>query len=171
MEIKKLKPAFTDERGSIWDLVSDDTINHSGFLISKKNSIRGKHFHKEQPGEALLRPAYVLSNCSASIDNVDRVARRSQHIERKIEGCAPTIILLQTRRSEHEAQSDLDDMLRQVFLRASGVVFLHHIVAVVGDKPEEGTSPHACQAPLVHDLPAQEIDVVRGRLRVVAGTV
>ena len=54
MEIKKIKPSFIDERGSIWDLVSDDTIHHSGFLISKKNSIRGNHFHKEQKQYTLV---------------------------------------------------------------------------------------------------------------------
>jgi len=54
MEITKLQPAFVDERGSIWDLLSDDTIHHSGYLISKKNSIRGKHFHKQQKQYTLL---------------------------------------------------------------------------------------------------------------------
>ena len=37
MDKIKLKPAFTDERGSIWDIVSDETIHHSGYLISKKD--------------------------------------------------------------------------------------------------------------------------------------
>ena len=37
MEIKKLSPAFVDERGSIWDFLTDDTIHHCGYLISKKN--------------------------------------------------------------------------------------------------------------------------------------
>ena len=54
MEIIKLKPAFEDERGSIWDFLSDDTIHHSGYLISKKNSIRGKHFHKQQKQYTLV---------------------------------------------------------------------------------------------------------------------
>ena len=54
MEIIKLQPAFVDERGSIWDFLSDETIHHSGYLISKKNSIRGKHFHKEQKQYTLL---------------------------------------------------------------------------------------------------------------------
>ena len=54
MEIIKLNPAFVDDRGSIWDLLSDDTIHHSGYLISKKNSIRGKHYHKEQKQNTLL---------------------------------------------------------------------------------------------------------------------
>ena len=48
MDVTKLKPAFEDERGSIWDLLTDEEIHHVGFLISKKNSIRGKHYHKEQ---------------------------------------------------------------------------------------------------------------------------
>ena len=54
MEIKKLSPAFVDERGSIWDFLTDDTIHHCGYLISKKNSIRGKHFHKEQKQYTLV---------------------------------------------------------------------------------------------------------------------
>jgi dTDP-4-dehydrorhamnose 3,5-epimerase-like enzyme len=54
MEIIKLEPAFKDERGSIWDFLSDDTIHHSGYLISKKNSIRGKHFHKQQKQYTLI---------------------------------------------------------------------------------------------------------------------
>ena len=54
MDKIKLKPAFVDERGSIWDIVSDDTIHHSGYLISKKNSVRGKHFHKEQKQYTIL---------------------------------------------------------------------------------------------------------------------
>ena len=54
MDKIKLKPAFVDERGSIWDIVGDDIIHHSGYLISKKNSIRGKHFHKEQKQYTIL---------------------------------------------------------------------------------------------------------------------
>ena len=44
----KLKPTFEDERGSIWDILSSEEINHIGFLISKNGSVRGKHFHKIQ---------------------------------------------------------------------------------------------------------------------------
>ena len=48
MKIIKISPAFTDERGSIWDLLSGKNIHHVGFLTSKKGSIRGKHYHKKQ---------------------------------------------------------------------------------------------------------------------------
>lgn len=54
MEVKKIKSAFVDERGSIWDFLTNEEIHHIGFLISKKNSVRGKHFHKEQKQYTLL---------------------------------------------------------------------------------------------------------------------
>lgn len=54
MDKIKLKPAFVDERGSILDIVNDDTIHHAGYLTCKKNSVRGKHFHKEQKQYTIL---------------------------------------------------------------------------------------------------------------------
>jgi len=48
MEITKIKPAFTDERGSITDVLTNIKLDHVGIIISKKGSIRAKHFHKEQ---------------------------------------------------------------------------------------------------------------------------
>jgi dTDP-4-dehydrorhamnose 3,5-epimerase len=54
MDIIKLEPVFKDERGSIWDFLSDNTIHHSGYLISKKNSVRGRHFHKQQKQYTLV---------------------------------------------------------------------------------------------------------------------
>tara|TARA_B100000745_G_scaffold144459_1_gene94551 strand:+ start:345 stop:737 length:393 start_codon:yes stop_codon:yes gene_type:complete len=54
MKIIKIKPSFEDDRGSIWDFLTDDTVHHVGFLISKKSAIRGKHFHKEQKQYTLV---------------------------------------------------------------------------------------------------------------------
>lgn len=54
MEITKIEPAFVDERGSIWDLLTTEEVHHVGFLISKKGSIRGKHYHKEQKQYTLV---------------------------------------------------------------------------------------------------------------------
>lgn len=48
MDKKKISSAFDDDRGSIFDLLTDEDIHHIGYLITKKNSIRGKHYHKEQ---------------------------------------------------------------------------------------------------------------------------
>ena len=54
MDKIKIEPAFTDERGSIWDFLTNVEVQHVGFLISKKNSIRGKHYHKEQEQYTLV---------------------------------------------------------------------------------------------------------------------
>ncbi len=54
MEVKKINPVFTDERGSIWDFLTGEIIHHVGFIITKKGAIRGKHFHKEQKQYTLV---------------------------------------------------------------------------------------------------------------------
>ena len=54
MEIEKIKPVFVDERGSIWDFLTDETIQHVGFLVTRKGAVRGKHFHKEQKQYTLV---------------------------------------------------------------------------------------------------------------------
>ena len=54
MEIIKIEPAFVDGRGSIWDLLMNEQIDHIGMLTSKKGSIRGKHYHKKQKQYTLV---------------------------------------------------------------------------------------------------------------------
>lgn len=54
MKIMKIKPAFVDKRGSIWDLITNEKISHIGMLVSKKGSIRGKHYHKKQKQYTLV---------------------------------------------------------------------------------------------------------------------
>ena len=59
MEIRKISPAFEDDRGSIWDFLTDETVHHVGFLVSKKGAIRGKHFHKEQKQYTLVQKGKI----------------------------------------------------------------------------------------------------------------
>ena len=54
IKIIKIKSAFADERGSIWDLLGNEQINHIGMLLSEKDSIRGKHYHKKQKQYTLV---------------------------------------------------------------------------------------------------------------------
>ena len=46
VNIKKIKPVFEDDRGSIFDLVDKENISHVGMVTSKKGAIRGNHYHK-----------------------------------------------------------------------------------------------------------------------------
>ncbi len=54
MEIIKIEPAFTDNRGSLWDLLTKQNVSHIGMLTSKKGSIRAKHYHKIEKQYTLI---------------------------------------------------------------------------------------------------------------------
>ena len=41
------KKIFRDNRGIIADVIYKNQINHIGYICSKKNSIRGNHYHKK----------------------------------------------------------------------------------------------------------------------------
>lgn len=47
LEIKKIIPVHSDERGSIADIIDDENIQHVGRISCKKGSIRGSHYHKQ----------------------------------------------------------------------------------------------------------------------------
>ena len=64
-----MKPAFEDQRGSIWDFLTDETIHHIGLLITKKDTIRGKHFHKEQKQYTLVLSGKIRVTAKNLHDN------------------------------------------------------------------------------------------------------
>ncbi len=45
--VRKIKPAFVDERGKISNLL-DASIEHVALITSKAGSIRGNHYHPNQ---------------------------------------------------------------------------------------------------------------------------
>ena len=74
LDITQIKPAFEDERGSIWDFLTDENVHHIGFLISKKGAVRGKHYHKKQEQYTLVLKGKIkvvtkdLKNDNSSIE-------------------------------------------------------------------------------------------------------
>lgn len=56
MELIKLIPAFTDDRGSITDLISDDTVNAVTLITFAKGAVRANHYH-----EHTIQWNYVIS--------------------------------------------------------------------------------------------------------------
>ena len=46
MQVIELKPAHEDERGSITDLIGDDTINAVTVITFKKGAVRANHYHE-----------------------------------------------------------------------------------------------------------------------------
>ncbi|RZD48492.1 MAG: hypothetical protein CXT78_01150 [Thaumarchaeota archaeon] len=73
MEITKIEPAFEDERGSIWDFLTDENIHHIGFLISKKDSVRGSHYHKEQKQYTLVTKGKIKVTVKDLQDNDSKI--------------------------------------------------------------------------------------------------
>ena len=75
MKITKIEPAFVDERGSIWDFLTNDEIHHVGFLISRKGSMRGKHYHKEQRQYTLVLNGKVRIITKNLLDGNSKIER------------------------------------------------------------------------------------------------
>lgn len=46
--VQKIKPAHTDERGAIIDILEDVPIKHVGLVAFEKGVVRGNHYHKKQ---------------------------------------------------------------------------------------------------------------------------
>lgn len=47
MKKKKISVSFKDQRGIIKDIFYKENINHVAYISSKKNVIRGNHYHKK----------------------------------------------------------------------------------------------------------------------------
>lgn len=47
MNIKKIKPSFSDKRGSITDILVNAPMDTVTFIESKKGAVRGNHYHKK----------------------------------------------------------------------------------------------------------------------------
>jgi len=75
IEITKIEPAFIDERGSIWDFLTNDKINHVGFFTSKKKSIRGQHYHKEQKQYTLVLRGQVSITTKNLLDENAKIEK------------------------------------------------------------------------------------------------
>jgi len=59
--IKKIEPAFSDERGVISNVL-EEPIKHVAIITSKAGSIRGNHYHPEQ-----IQYVYLVSGKYESI--------------------------------------------------------------------------------------------------------
>lgn len=47
MEIKKIKPAHSDDRGDIADIMYREPVDHIAVITSTKGAVRANHYHKE----------------------------------------------------------------------------------------------------------------------------
>ena len=79
MEIIDLKTAFEDQRGTITDLISDDTINAVTLITFASGAVRANHYH-----ERTIQWNYILSGEVLLVtqmpggERIERVLRKGE---------------------------------------------------------------------------------------------
>jgi quercetin dioxygenase-like cupin family protein len=81
MEIIKLIPAFTDARGSIIDLIGDDTINAVTVITFAKGAVRANHFHKKTiQWNYVISGEILLATQTPGQERVERILRKGDFV-------------------------------------------------------------------------------------------
>lgn len=47
MEVRKIVPVFSDDRGNIIDILKQNAVEYATLITSKKHAVRANHYHKE----------------------------------------------------------------------------------------------------------------------------
>ena len=72
VQIQKLKATFADDRGAIYDIFNGEGIRHVGHVTSKKDSVRGNHYHKKELEYMyIVRGKFKLLAKDVSRDNAE----------------------------------------------------------------------------------------------------
>lgn len=74
--IKKIEPAFEDERGAISNIL-EEPITHVAIITSKKGAIRANHYHPDQ-----VQYVYLISGSYESVSK--DLKNKNAKIERQI---------------------------------------------------------------------------------------
>ena len=74
--VKKIEPAFEDERGIIANIL-EKPISHIAIITSKKGSIRGNHYHPDQ-----VQYEYLISGRYESVSK--DINKKDSKVEKRI---------------------------------------------------------------------------------------
>ena len=47
MQVQKIKPSFSDERGDIVDILKQSVVEYATIITSRQGAVRANHYHKE----------------------------------------------------------------------------------------------------------------------------
>jgi len=76
MELIALKPAHTDARGSITDLIADDDINAVTLITFAKGAVRANHYHEHTvQWNYVIAGEILLATQMPGKDKVERVLK------------------------------------------------------------------------------------------------
>jgi quercetin dioxygenase-like cupin family protein len=118
MELIPLKPAFSDTRGSITDLISDNEINAVTLITFAKGAVRANHYHERTiqwnyviSGEILLvtqMPGMEKTEC---VLRPGDFAVTREHERHALKGLADSEVLILTKGPRAGSQYE-DDTFR-----------------------------------------------------------
>tara|TARA_B100001057_G_C22788286_1_gene926521 strand:+ start:934 stop:1323 length:390 start_codon:yes stop_codon:yes gene_type:complete len=79
----KILNTFKDKRGSISDIIYKDNINHITLIKSKKNVIRGNHYHKKSTQYAYVTKGkleYYYKNINNKKSRVKKIVLKENEM-------------------------------------------------------------------------------------------
>lgn len=104
MELIKLNPAFSDQRGSITDLISDDEINAITLITFTPNAVRANHYHEHTiqwnyvvRGEILLVTQFPGGEINEQILKAGDFAVTRENERHALKGISESEVLIITK--------------------------------------------------------------------------
>lgn len=118
MEIIELKPAHTDERGAITDLIAEEGINAVTVITFAKGAVRANHFHKHTvQWNYVMQGEVLLATQLPGGERVQRVLRKGdfavtrENESHALQGLTEAEVLILTRGPRAGSQYE-DDTFR-----------------------------------------------------------
>lgn len=118
MEVIDLKPAHTDERGAITDLISNEAIDAVTVITFAKGAVRANHYHKHTvQWNYVMSGEVLLATQQPGGERIERVLRKGEfavtreHESHALQGLSDAEVLILTRGPRAGSQYE-DDTYR-----------------------------------------------------------
>lgn len=115
MELIDLKPAFTDARGAITDLISDDEINAVTLITFAKGAVRANHYHERTiqwnyviRGEILLATQFPGGERQERVLKAGEFAVTRENERHALKGITESEVLILTKGPRAGTQYEND---------------------------------------------------------------
>lgn len=115
MELIDLKPAFTDARGAITDLISDDEINAVTLITFAKGAVRANHYHERTiqwnyviKGEILLATQFPGGERQERVLKAGEFAVTRENERHALKGLTEAEVLILTKGPRAGTQYEND---------------------------------------------------------------
>ena len=123
MDIIDLKPAFSDDRGHIIDLIDNEEINAVTIVTFTKGAVRANHYHKHTiQWNYVMRGEILLATQYPGQDKVERVLKAGDFVitpaneRHALKGLSDAEVLILTKGPRAGLQYESDTFRLDVLL-------------------------------------------------------